>query len=88
LFCGFPGYVFPEEADFASEGIDLNDLTGLLNLAANASLEPNATIDQVLDKSLFTGGVTRNALLPQFLITLPVLPCELWFARTTFLKTT
>jgi hypothetical protein len=87
LFGSFPWYGFPKEADFASEGIDLNDLTSLLNLVANVGFELNATVDQVLDKSLFASGVTGNSLLPQFLVTLPVLPWEFWLARTTFLKT-
>jgi hypothetical protein len=45
LFRSFPAYVFPEEADFASEGIDLNDLTVLLHLTANVSFKLNATVD-------------------------------------------
>jgi hypothetical protein len=62
-------------------------LTSLLHLAANASFELNAAVNQVLDKSLLAGGVTGNSLLPQFLVTLPVLPWEFWLARTTLLKT-
>jgi hypothetical protein len=87
LFCSFPGHGFTKEADFASEGIDLNDLTSLLHLAANASFELDTTVDQVLDKSLLASGVTGNSLPPQFLVTLPALPWEFWLARTTFLKT-
>jgi hypothetical protein len=87
LFCSFPGHGFAKEADFASEGIDLNDLTILLHLAANAGFELNAAVDQAFNKSLLAGGVTGNSLLPQFLITLPVPPWEFWLAGTIFLKT-
>jgi hypothetical protein len=87
LFGSFPGHGFAKEADFAGKGIDLNDLTSLFHLAANASFELDTTVDQVLDKGLLASGVTRNSLLPQFLVTLPVLSWEFWLARTTFLKT-
>jgi len=87
LFGSFPGYGFTKEADFAGKGIDLNDLTSVLHLAANAGFEFDTTIDQVLDKGLLASGVTRNSLLPQFLVTLPVLSWGFWLARTTFLKT-
>jgi hypothetical protein len=73
LFGSFPGHGFAKEADFASEGIDLDDLTGLLNLATNAGFELNTTVDQLLDKSFLASGVTRNSLLSQFLVALPVL---------------
>jgi hypothetical protein len=87
LFGGFPGHSFAKEADFASKGIDLNDLTSLFHLAADAGLEFDTTVDQVLDEGLLASGVTRNSLLPQFLVTLPVLPWEFWLAKTAFLKT-
>jgi hypothetical protein len=79
---------FTGEADFTSEGIDLNDLTSLLRLTVNTIFELNATVDQVLDKRLLAGGVTRNSLLPQFLVTLPILPWEFGLAMTSFLKAT
>jgi len=79
---------FTGEADFTSEGIDLNDLTSLLRLTVNTIFKLNATVDQVLDKRLLAGGVTRNSLLPQFLVTLPILPWEFGLAMTSFLKAT
>jgi len=79
---------FTGEADFTSEGIDLNDLTSLLRLTVNTIFKLNATVDQVLDKRLLAGGVTRNSLLPQFLVTLPILPLEFGLAMTSFLKAT
>jgi hypothetical protein len=88
LFCSFSGYSLTKEADFADEGTDLNDLTSLLRLAVNAIFKLNGTVDQVLDKRLLAGGVTRNSLLPQFLVTLPGLPWEFGPAMTSFLKAT
>jgi hypothetical protein len=60
----------------------------LLRLTANAVFELNAAIDQVLDKGILVGGVTGNSLLPQFLVTLPVLPSEFGSAMAVFLKAT
>jgi hypothetical protein len=84
----FPRYDFTKEADLASEGIDFNDLAILLRLTADAIFKLNTTVDQVLDKRLFTGGVTGNSLLSQFLVALPILPREFRLAMTTFLKAT
>jgi hypothetical protein len=64
LFGSFPGHGFAKEADFAGKGIDLDNLTGLLRFAANASFELDTTVDQVLDKGFLASGVTRNSLLP------------------------
>jgi hypothetical protein len=87
LFGSFPGHGFAEKADFASEGIDLNDLTSLFHLAANAGLELDTTVDQVLDKGLLGGGATRDSLSPQFLVTLPVLLGRPGLAGTSLVKT-
>ena len=80
--------MFYEGVDFAGEGIDLNDLTSLSHLAANAGFELDSTADQAFNESLLAGGVTRNSLLSQFLVTLPILPWGFGLVSTTFLKVT
>jgi hypothetical protein len=82
-----PGDSRAKEADFAGKGVDLNDFASLFHLAADASLEFYTTVDQVLDKCLLGSGVTRNPLLPQFLIALPVLPWKSRVTGTAFGKT-
>ena len=57
------------------------------HLAADHSFERATTVDQVLDKGLLGSGVTRNPLLPQFLVALPVLPWKFWVTGIAFVKT-
>ena len=75
------------EQRILNKTIDLNDLTSLLYLMADTSLELDTAVDQVLDKAPLASGVTRNSFLPQFLVTLPVFSWKLWLAGTAFLKT-
>jgi hypothetical protein len=54
----------------------------------DAIFKLNTTVDQVLDKGLLASGVTGNSLLPQFLVTLPIILWGFRLAGAIFLKAT
>jgi hypothetical protein len=87
LFGGLRWQCLAKQVGFAGKGVDLNDLTGLLQLAANASFEIDTAVDQALDEGPPGCGVARNSLSPQFLVTLPVFPWRFLLAGATFLQT-
>jgi hypothetical protein len=88
LLGGFTRQRLAKQIDLAGKRIDLDELAGLLDFAADASFKLNTAVDEVFDQRLLAGRVTRNSQLPQLLVTLPGFSSGFWLAGATLLKTT